>query len=69
MNISALKRGSSRLVSALKRTCGRSPERLGMRLLARAERRERRVREEIAIIQAMRARAKALLGSRTRGGK
>lgn len=69
MNISALKRsfmrGSRTLTVALKRTCRPSPDRTAMRLLARAEREERRIRERIELVKSWRARAKALMGSRT----
>lgn len=66
MNISALRRGSLRLVNALRTTCGPSPQKTALRMLARAEREERRIRERIASLQALRARAKALLGGRGR---
>jgi len=69
MNISALKRsfrrGSQTLTVALKRTCRLSTDRTAMRLLARAEREERRIRERIELVKSWRARAKALMGSRT----
>jgi len=67
MNISVLKRGSARLVNALRTTCGPSPQRTALRMLARAEREERRIRERIAQVQAMRRRAFSLLGSK--GGR
>ena len=66
MNISALKRslmrGSQTLTVALRRTCKPSTERQALRLLARAEREERRIRERIALVQSWRQRAKALMG-------
>lgn len=66
MNISGLNRASARLTSAFKRICGRSTQKLGLRLLAKCERRERRVREEIASIEADRKRAYRLIGGRGR---
>ena len=70
MNISALKsgisRGSARLTSASQKTLGGLKHRLGLRLLAKCERRERRVREEVASILKDRARAFALMGGRGR---
>lgn len=54
------------MTNACKRICVRSTQKLGLRLLARCERRERRVREEIASIEADRKRAYALIGGRGR---
>lgn len=65
MNISALKRASGRLTNALRKTCGRSPQALGLRLLAKCEREERRIRERVAKVQADRQRAYSLMGGRT----
>ncbi len=66
MNFSTLRRGSARLTSALKTICGRSPQRIGMRLLAKCERDERRIREWVAKVQADRKRAYKLIGGRGR---
>ncbi len=66
MNISALKRGSARLTNALRRTCGRSPQKIGLRLLAKCEREERRIRERVALVQLWRQKASALLSGRGR---
>ena len=69
MNISALKRsfrrGSQNLTVALRKTCRLSTDRTAMRLLARAEREERRIRERIELVKSWRERAKALRASRT----
>lgn len=66
MNISALKRASGRLTSVLRKTCGRSPQAIGMRLLAKCEREERRIRERVAKVQELRKRAYSLMGGRGR---
>ncbi len=66
MNISTLKRGFGRLTNALRTTCGRSPQQIGMKLLAKCEREERRIRERVAKLQADRKRAYALIGGRGR---
>lgn len=66
MNISGLKRASVRLTSALASICGRSPQQIGMRLLAKCERDERRIREWVAKVQADRRRAYRLIGGRGR---
>ncbi len=69
MNISALKRsfrrGSQTLTVAFQRTCRPSTERQALRLLARAEREERRIRERVAQVLSWRQRAKALMGMPT----
>jgi len=66
MNISTLKSGFARasqtLTVALKRTCRPSPDRTALRLMARAEREERRIRERIALVKSWRDRASALMG-------
>lgn len=54
------------MTNACKRICVRSTQKLGLRLLAKCERRERRVREEIASIEADRKRAYSLIGGRGR---
>lgn len=66
MNFSTLRRGSARLTSAFKRICGRSPQAIAMRLLAKCEREERRIRERVAKVQALRKRAYSLMGGRGR---
>ncbi len=72
MSFLALKRsfarGSQTLTVALKRTCKPSPDRTAMRLMARAEREERRIRERIAQVKEWRDRASALMWS-SRGGR
>ncbi len=66
MNISALKRsfrrGSQSLTVASRKIFRPSTERQALRLLARAEREERRIRERIDLVQSWRQRAKALMG-------
>lgn len=64
MNISRLKSVFARSTTALRKTCGRSPQRLALRLLAKCEREERRIRERVAAVQEMRRRACALMGGR-----
>lgn len=66
MSTYTLKQGSARLTAAFKRICGRSPQAVGMRLLAKCEREERRIRERVAKLQADRKRAYALIGGRGR---
>jgi len=66
MNISGLKNGFARSINALRKTCGRSTQTLGMRLLAKCEREERRIRERVAKLQADRRRAYKLIGGRGR---
>lgn len=66
MNISTLKRGFGRWTNACKRICGRSPQQIGMKLLAKCEREERRIRERVTKLQADRKRAYSLIGGRGR---
>lgn len=63
MNISGLKSGFARSISACRKTLGRCQ---GYRLLAKCEREERRIRERVAKLQAMRKRAYKLIGGRGR---
>lgn len=62
MNISALKRASVRLTSALASILGRSTQQRGLRLLAKCEREERRIKERIAKVQADTKRAYKMIG-------
>ncbi len=66
MNISALKRsfarGSKTLTVASRKIFRLSPDRTAMRLMARAEREERRIRERIALVKSWRDRASVLMG-------
>jgi len=66
MNFSTLRQGSARLTSALRTICGRSTQRQGLRLLAKCEREERRIRERVSAVQADRKRAYKLIGGRGR---
>lgn len=66
MNMSGLKNGFARSINALRKTCGRSTQTVGMRLLAKCEREERRIRERVAKLQAMKKRAYSLIGGRGR---
>ena len=54
------------MMNALRKTCGPSPQRLALRLLAQCEREERRIREQIDAVQAKRKRAYALMGGKGR---
>lgn len=54
------------MTAALRRICGRSTQQIGMKLLAKCEREERRIRERVAKLQADRKRAYALIGGRGR---
>lgn len=62
MNISALKRASVRLTSALASILGRSTQQQGLRLLARCEREEERIRQRIETVWADRRRAYKMIG-------
>ena len=66
MNISALKRASVRLTAALASILGRSTQQQGLRLLARCEREEERIRLRIEMVWADRRRAYKMIGGRGR---
>lgn len=66
MNTSGLRLVSARLTAALRTICGRSTQQQGLRLLAKCEREEERIRVRIAKVQADTKRAYSMIGGRGR---
>lgn len=62
MSLSGLRRCFARLTSACKTIFGRSTQQQGLRLLAKCEREEERIRERIAKVQADTKRAYSMIG-------